>query len=75
MPEESKMVMSALAESMAWQTGSVISTRLSKTSCRSSKKSCLKRVILEASGTLVKPQNHEEVLSKQEKLKEADLLE
>ena len=54
--EESKMVMSALAESMAWQTGSVISTRLSKTSCRSSKKSCLKRVILEASGTLVKPQ-------------------
>ena len=34
----------------------VISTRLLKISCKSSKKSCLKRVILEASGTLVKPQ-------------------
>ena len=30
---------------------------VSNTSCRSSKKSCLKRVILEASGTLEKPQN------------------
>ena len=39
------------------EIGSVTSTRLSKTSWRSSKKSCLNRVILEASETLVKPQN------------------
>ena len=31
MPEESKMVMSAFSESIAWQIGSVISTRLSNT--------------------------------------------
>lgn len=30
MPEESKMVISAFAESIAWQIGSVRSTRLSK---------------------------------------------
>ena len=41
-PEESKMVISAFAESIAWQIGSVTSTSLSNTSCRSSKKSCLK---------------------------------
>ena len=41
---------------MFWHIGSVISTRLSKTDCKSGKKSCLKRVILEASGTLLKPQ-------------------
>lgn len=55
-PEESKIVISALAESIAWQMGSVRSTKISKTDCRSDKKSCLKRVILEASGTLEKPQ-------------------
>ena len=51
------MVISAFAESIAWQIGSVTSTSLSNTNCKSAKKSCLKRVILEASGTLVKPQN------------------
>ena len=56
-PDESKIVISALEESIAWQIGSVTSTRLSKTDCKSERKSCLKRVILEASGTLVKPQN------------------
>ena len=33
MPDESKIVISALAESRAWQIGSVTSTRLSKTDC------------------------------------------
>jgi len=55
-PEESKIVISALAESIAWQMGSVRSTSLWNTDCKSYKKSCLKRVILEASETLVKPQ-------------------
>lgn len=55
-PEESKMVISALAESVAWQIDSVRSTRLSKTGCKSVRKRCLKRVILEVSGTLEKPQ-------------------
>ena len=56
-PEELKIVISAFAESIAWQIGSVTSTRLSKTNCKSKRKSCLKRVIFEASGTFVKPQN------------------
>jgi hypothetical protein len=46
MPEESKIVMSAFAESMDWQIGSVKSTRFSKTNCKSGRKSCLNRVIL-----------------------------
>lgn len=50
-------VISAFTESIAWQIGWVASTRLSKTNCKSSRKSCLKRVIIEASGTLVNPQN------------------
>lgn len=37
--------------------GSVISTRLSKIDYRFGKRSCLKRIILEESGILVKPQN------------------
>ena len=37
--------------------GAVRSASLSNTSCKSSAKSCLKRVILEAFGTFVKPQN------------------
>ena len=41
---------------MFWHIGSVRSTRLWNIDCKSSKKSCLKRVSLEASGTLVKPQ-------------------
>lgn len=35
--EESKMVISAFAESIAWQMGLVTLTRLSNTSCKSSK--------------------------------------
>lgn len=57
MPEESKRVLSAFIELMACHMGSVTSTRLSKTSCKSSKKICIKRVILEESGTFEKPQN------------------
>lgn len=49
--EESKMVISAVAESIAWQMGLVTLTRLSNTSCKSSKKFCLKHVSLEATGT------------------------
>ncbi len=56
MPDESKIIISALATSIAWYIGSMTSTRLSKTNCKSGKKSCLKRVILEASGTFLKPQ-------------------
>jgi hypothetical protein len=52
----SKMVISAFAESIAWQIVSVRSTRFSKTDYKSEEKSCLNRVILEASGTLLKPQ-------------------
>ena len=55
MPEESKMVISAFAESIAWQMGAGTSARLVNISYRSSKFSCLKRVILEVSRTLVKP--------------------
>lgn len=50
MSEESKMVISAFAESIAWQIGSVMSTRLSNTSYKSSKKSCLKQVLNSQSG-------------------------
>lgn len=57
MREESIIAISAFAESRAWQFGSVTSTRLSKTNCKSTKKSYLKRVILDVSGTLVKPEN------------------
>lgn len=49
-PEDAKMVISAFAESIAWQIGSVMSTRLSNTSYKSSKKSCLKRVLNSRSG-------------------------
>src|SRR5690554_5539710 len=57
MPEVSKIVMEALNSSICWHIGSVISTRLSNMNCKSKTKSCLKRVILEASGTLLNPQN------------------
>lgn len=40
MPEESKMVIATLAESMAWQIGSVRSTSLSKMNCKLSRKFC-----------------------------------
>ena len=56
-PEESKMVIFALQESMAWQIGSVRSTSRSKTAWISSRKSCLNRVILEVFETLSKLQN------------------
>ena len=56
MPEVSKMVIDAKFVSIDWQIGSVTSTRLSNIDCKSGKKSCLNRVNLEASGTLVKPQ-------------------
>lgn len=50
-PEVSKVVMDARAGSSFWQIGSVRSTRWSNMDCKSGKKSCLKRVNLEASGT------------------------
>ena len=50
-PEVSKIVMDARAGSSFWQIGSVRSTRWSNMDCKSGKKSCLKRVNLEASGT------------------------
>src|SRR5690554_6838517 len=56
-PEVSNIVMDARCLSISWHIGSVISTRLSNIDCKSDKKSCLKRVNLEASGTLEKPQN------------------
>ena len=54
-PEVSKIVMEARAESRFWQIGSVRSTRWSNIDCKSDKKSCLKRVNLEPSGTTSKP--------------------
>ena len=56
MPEVSKIVMEARAGSRLWQIGSVRSTRWSNIDCKSDKKSCLKRVNLEPSGTTSKPQ-------------------
>lgn len=50
------MVISILAASIAWYIGSMTSIRLLKTDGKSDKKSCLKRVILEASGTFLKLQ-------------------
>ena len=50
-PEVSKIVMDARTGSSFWQIGSVRSTRWSNMDCKSGKKSCLKRVNLEASGT------------------------
>ena len=41
-PEESKMVMLAFSKSIAWQIGSVTSTRLLKTNCKSEKKDLFK---------------------------------
>lgn len=48
--------MHARAESSFWQIGSVRSTRWSNIDCKSERKSCLKRVNLEASGTTSNPQ-------------------
>ena len=57
MPDESKMVMSALVASISWHIGSVKSTSLSNTNCMSDRKSCLNRVSFDASGTFSNPQN------------------
>ena len=56
MPEVSNKSMDAFAVSICWQTGSVRSTRRLNRDCKSSRKCCLKRVNLEASGTELKPQ-------------------
>lgn len=69
------IIIEARLLSMSWQIGSVISTRLSKNDCKSTKKSCLKRVIFEASGTLVKPQNSLRCLENAERLAKEILLE
>lgn len=50
-PEVSNRAIEAFVASMLWQIGSVNSTRLSNINGKSDKKSCLKRVNLEASGT------------------------
>ena len=73
--EVSNKIIEARLLSMSWQIGSVISTRLSKNDCKSTKKSCLKRVIFEASGTLVKPQNSLRCLENAERLAKEILLE
>lgn len=55
-PGESKIIILAFAESIGCQIGPIKSIRFSKTNCKLGKRSCLRRVILEASGTLAKPQ-------------------
>ena len=50
------MVMEAKVESSFWQIGSVGLTRWSNIDCKSNKKSCLKRVNFEVSGTTSNPQ-------------------
>jgi hypothetical protein len=52
----SKIVISAFEELTAWQFGSARTRRFSKSDCKSKRKSCLNRVILQAPGTLLKPQ-------------------
>lgn len=56
MPEVSKIVVETKLGAIDWQISSETSTRLSNIDCKSGKKSCLNRVNLDASGTLVKPQ-------------------
>lgn len=55
-PEVSNKSIAALSASIRWHIGSVRSTSWSNMDCKSNKKSCLKRVNLEASGTTSNPQ-------------------
>ena len=55
-PEVSNKTMAALCASIRWHIGSVRSTRWLNMDCKFNKKSCLKRVNLEVSGTTSNPQ-------------------